>query len=280
MEFWDFSEQRVARYTEGGVLWLTFLNEADLVAYLERHGYPDLFVNHGPRGQQALDLLEGRCFRVHVPALRLGRDRAGNVGADCYLVDAEEQLDERSMLYVPVVNTWRLVPGAYEKRRDLLYLAACYDGKRHDIVVDALRGTDLTCHFHPVEPDQLDLSGTLIETSSWDERDVVELLQTSRIAVYPADNASNPAAMWECVAADLPIVVNRGIRGGRHVVVPGVTGELAAEEEFGEVMRHVHARRDAYAPRRYLDEHWDTVATLESYLAFFARMGWDGERCS
>ena len=37
-------------------------------------------------------------------------------------------------------------------------------------------------------------------------RHVVELLRSSRIAVYPGDTTSSPAAMWECVAAGLPIV--------------------------------------------------------------------------
>jgi len=80
--------------------------------------------------------------------------------------------------------------------------------------------------------------------------------------------------MWEWVAAGLPIVVNEKIRGGRHVVVPGVTGELACENNFLDVMRYTLANRNKYRPGEYYLEHWDTVSTLESYLAFFRRMGW------
>jgi hypothetical protein len=231
-------------------------------------------VNHGRYGHSTLRLLEGRCFRVHVAALRSGLDRTENFGAECYLVDSEEYLDDRSMLYVPVVNTRRIGPLPLEKLRDFVYLAACYYGKRHDIVIDAVRGTELTGHFHPVDQSALDLTGTRITTSNWDEIDVVELLTTSRIAVYPGDDTSNPAAMWECVAAGLPIVVNRAIRGGKHLIVPGVTGELASEDVFYEVMQHVLANLDSYSPRQYFEEHWDTVETIESYLAFFTRMGW------
>jgi hypothetical protein len=274
VEFWDFSEHRRMRYEPNGVLALTFLNEADLKAYLARYGAPDLFVNHGRYGHSTLRLLEGRCFRVHVAALRSGLDRTENFGAECYLVDSEEYLDDRSMLYVPVVNTRRIGPLPLEKLRDFVYLAACYYGKRHDIVIDAVRGTELTGHFHPVDQSALDLTGTRITTSNWDEIDVVELLTTSRIAVYPGDDTSNPAAMWECVAAGLPIVVNRAIRGGKHLIVPGVTGELASEDVFYEVMQHVLANLDSYSPRQYFEEHWDTVETIESYLAFFTRMGW------
>jgi hypothetical protein len=80
--------------------------------------------------------------------------------------------------------------------------------------------------------------------------------------------------MWECVAAGLPIVVNEDLRGGKHLVVSGVTGELASEDDFGDVMRHVVAHRESYAPREYFETHWDTVDTLESYVRFFQRMGW------
>jgi glycosyl transferase family 1 len=137
-----------------------------------------------------------------------------------------------------------------------------------------VRGSSLTGHLHPIDGRRLNLAGTRITTSDWDERDVVELLTTSRIAVYPGDDTSNPAAMWECVAAGLPIVVNREIRGGKHLVVPGVTGELASEDEFGAVIQQVLANRDSYTPRQYFEEHWDTVETIERYLAFFERMGW------
>jgi hypothetical protein len=275
VEFWDFSEPRRMHYQPNGVLAATFHNEADLDAYLARYGDPDLFVNHGRYGHGALRLLEGRCFRVHVPALRSGLDQTENFGAECYLVDAEEYLDDRSMLYVPVVNTRRFRPLPAEKRRDFVYLATCYYGKRHDIVIDAVKGTELTGHFHPVDSVSLDLTGTRITTSNWGEIDLVELLATSRFAVYAGDDTSNPAAMWECVAAGLPIVVNREIRGGKHLVVPGVTGELASEPEFREVMQRVLANHDSYSPRRYFEEHWDTVETIESYLAFFQRMGWE-----
>src|SRR5687767_10648719 len=251
VEFWDFADRRSAGYRPNGVLNSTFFDERDLEAYLDRHGCPDLFINHGRYGRETLRQLEGRCFRVHVPALRSGLDRQENADAECYLVDAEEYLDDRSMLYVPVVNTERIRPGDCEQRRDFVYLAANYPGKRHDVVVDVARRTGMTGHFHPVDKALIDLSDTHITTSDWDEVDVLELLQSSRIAVYPGDDTSNPAAMWECVAAGLPIVVNRDIRGGKHLVVPGVTGELASEEAFGNVMENVLANRDAYTPRRY-----------------------------
>jgi glycosyltransferase involved in cell wall biosynthesis len=274
VEFWDYAETRSASYHSTGILRVLFHDPDDVEAHLRRDGYPDLFVNHGPRGQPVLDLLEGKTFRVHVPALRMGRDRRGNVGAECYLVDSEEFLDDRSMLYVPVVNTRLFRPAAREKKRDFIYLASVYRGKRHDILLNAARHHDLSGHLHPVDPSQLDLTGTRITTSRWNEADVLELLHTSRIAVYPGDRTSSPAAMWECVAAGLPIVVNRDIDGGAHLVVSGVTGELAPEEEFGEVMRFVLERRDTYRPRAYFEEQWDTLAVLDSYVRFFRRMGW------
>ena len=126
-----------------------------------------------------------------------------------------------------------------------------------------MRATALTGHLHPVKEGQIDLRDTRITTSGWDEANVVELLQTSRIAVYPGDIESSPAAMWECLAADLPIVVNEQIWGGRHVVVPGVTGEFANQFNFGERMRYVLENRRQYAPRQCLVEKWDTVAEIE-----------------
>jgi glycosyltransferase involved in cell wall biosynthesis len=274
VEYWGFSAERLLGYGPSGVLWVTFLNEDDLIAYLERFGYPDLFVNHGPVGLATLRRLEGRSFRVHVPALRRDPETA-NRGAECYLVDSEEYLDERSMLYVPVVHTRRICPDGSPKERDFVYLAADRPGKRHDIVIDAARGTRITGHFHPVDGSRLDLAGTRITTSDWDESGVVELLRGSRMAVYPGDRTSNPAAMWECVAAGLPIVVNTSIRGGKHVVIPGVTGELAEEAEFGEAMEHVLSHLDSYRPREAFEERWDTVKTIEGYLDFFRRMGFE-----
>lgn len=274
VEFWDFAEPRSTEYHSNGVLRVLFYNTEDVKAYVDRFGPPDLFINHGTFGRPLLELLAGKCFRVHVPALREGLDIEGNSGAECYLLDSEEFLDERSMMYVPVVNTRAIYPVDCEKTRDFVYLAANYGGKRHDIVINAVRNTEITGHFHPVNAPELDLSGTRISTSAFNERDVVELLRTSRIAVYPADNASSPASMWECVAADLPIVVNEKIKGGRHVVVPGITGELASEANFLDVMRHTLRHRDKYRPREYYMQHWDTLSTLESYLAFFRRMGW------
>ena len=277
VEFWDFGEQRECFYLGNGILRVTLFNEQDAEAYLERYGDPDLFINHGSHGmggQTLLRGLAGRCFRVNVPALR--QHPAPNANAECYLVDDENDLDERSLIYIPVVNTWALDRPPIPATHDFIYLASVYEGKRHDLLLDAARQTGLTGHLHPVTPGQLDLRGTRITTSAFNERDVVELLLSSRIAVYPGDITSSPAAMWECVAAGLPIVVNRNIRGGKHLVVPGVTGELADEDEFGDAMEHVLANRHTYRPREYFREHWDTVAWTERYLAFIRTMGFKG----
>jgi len=95
-----------------------------------------------------------------------------------------------------------------------------------------------------------------------------------RIAVYPGDDTSNPAAMWECVAAGLPIVINEAIAGGKHLLVPGVTGEFASEASFAQTMRRVIDERDRYRPREYFETHWDTIAMIERQLEFFRAMGW------
>jgi len=274
VEFWDYSDQRSTTYHSNGILRVMFLNEEDVKVYLERYGYPDLFINHGRHGHAILEYLADKCFRVHVPALRSGLDRQENFGAECYLVDSEEYLDDRSMMYIPVVNTKKIYPVACDRKKDFIYLARCYHGKRHDILLNAVRGTDLTGHLHPVDGSKLDLSNTKITTTNWNESDVVDLLRTSRIAVYAGDETSNPAAMWECVAAGLPIVINENIRGGKHLVVPGITGELASEDNFLEVMRYVLANLGHYKPREYFMEHWDTVFLLESYLSFFRKMEW------
>jgi hypothetical protein len=275
VEFWDFAEPRSTRYHSNGILRVMFYNEDDIKAYLDRYGYPDLFINHGGHGRTVLQLLEGKCFRVHVPAYRFGKELEGNFGAECYLLDSEEYLDDRSMMYIPVVNTEVIYPIDCAKKRDFIYLAAHYHGKRQDIVVNAVRNTELTGHFHPVDPKQLDLAGTHITTSKFNEADVIELLRTSRIAVCPADEASSPASMWESVAAGLPIVVNENIKGGKHLVVPGVTGEFAREDNFLSVMRQVLANLDTYKPREFFVQHWDTVSVLESYLRFLGKMGWN-----
>lgn len=274
VEFWDFAEDRGTRYHSNGILRVMFHNTDDVQAYLNRYGYPDLYVNHGSGGQPILDLLANRTFRVHVPALRQGRDRHGNTAAECYLVDSEEFFDERCMMYVPVVHTRAIYPTGAEKKWDFIYLASCYKGKRHDLLVRAARESGLSGHLHPVSTSDLDLAGTRITTTEFNEAEVQDVLNASRIAVYPADKTSSPASMWECVAAGLPIVVNENILGGKHLVVSGVTGELASEDEFGEVMRHVVENRDSYAPRAYFESQWDTVETLESYVRFFKQMGW------
>lgn len=274
IEFWDYQPDRKVFYLSNGVLKVTFHNEQDVAAYLSRFGPPDLFVNHGQNGMPVLRLLADETFRVHVPTRRQATDHLGD--AECFLLDAEDQLVERSMIYIPVVNTVRFRPGDGATTRDFIYLASCYEGKRHDLLVDAVRGTELTGHLHPVGPSQLDLSNTHITTSDLDERDAVELLQSSRMAVYPGELTSNPAAMWECVAAGLPIVMNEAIWGGKHLVVPGVTGELAAEDEFLDVMRAVLVERDRYSPREYFEATWDTETLLDEYVAFFRDMGWNG----
>jgi hypothetical protein len=274
VEFWDYTEDRRTHYLSNGVLRVTFFNEDDIAAYLERYGYPDLFINYGREGLPILKRLEGKCFRVHIPCLRSGLRNKKNFGAECYLVDAEEFLDDRSMMYIPVVNTRKIYPIECEKKRDFVYLAANYYGKRHDLIIKAARGTGVTGHFHPVTAGELDLSNTNITTSDWNQTDVLELLRTSRIAVYPADDASSPAAMWECVAAGLPIVLNENLAGGKHVVEPGVTGEFSAPDNFLGAIKYVLANLASYRPRCYFEKHWDTIETIESYLAFFRRMGW------
>lgn len=276
VEFWDYAAARRCAYDRFGILRLDFYNASDLAAYMERFGAPDLFINYGREGVPILQTLEGKSFRVHVPCLRTGMERTDNYGAECYLVDDEQFLDARSMLYVPVVNTRKLVPSTNEKRRDFVYIAQARGNKRHDILLDAVRGTTLTGHLHPVNAGQLDLTGTFVTTSAYDEREVLELLETSCIAVYPGDNTSNPAALWECIAAGLPIVVNANIAGGKHAVVAGVTGEFAAPDNFRAVMERVLAHREAYQPREYFLAHWDTKGMLNSYLEFFRRMGWSG----
>src|SRR5262245_5502075 len=101
VEFWDYTVEHETLYLSNGVLKVTFFNERDVAAYVRRYGYPDLFVNHGRCGVPVLEALEGKCFRVYVPALRSKGER--NHGAECYLVDSEEYLDSRSRMYIPVV---------------------------------------------------------------------------------------------------------------------------------------------------------------------------------
>jgi len=274
VEFWDYTPERGASYLPSGILRMHFLNEADIQAYLTVTGVPDLFINYGRHGRGMLRWLDGKCFRVYVPASRAGLPDQRNRDAECYLVDDEAFLDNRSLLYIPVVNLERIRPSEAPKVRDFIYLAANYRGKRHDLLIDQVRGSALTGHLHPVDGSQLNLRRAQITTSDWDERDVAELLQTSRIAVYPGDNTSNPAAMWECVAAGLPIVINREILGGKHLVVPGVTGELANPRTFRKTMEHVLCHRDEYRPRAHFEEHWGMFTIIERYLAFFVRMGW------
>jgi hypothetical protein len=273
VEFWDYNEARRIRRTPAGILWVEFHNEADLAARLAQTGPPDLLVNYGRHGLGALAMLEGQSFRVHVPCLRMGLEDKTNRNAECYLVDGPEWLDERSMLYVPPIHDRRIRPTPGPKPRDFLYFAAAYQGKRHDIAVDAARRTGLTGHFHPVDADALDVAGADITTSGWDGADIAAVLGCADIAVYPGDHTSNPSALWECVAAGMPIVVNSEIAGGKHVVVPGVTGELAAPDEFADAMAHVHANRAGYRAREHHDEHWETERLLADQLAFFERMG-------
>ncbi len=277
VEFWDYSTHRSSYLNPYGVLNLTFSNEQDVKSYMERFGFPDLYIQYGSvGGRSILQCLDGKSFRVYVPCLQseFTRNPPGNFGAECFLVDAERFLDDRSMLYIPVVHTEHFRPAGCPKVRDFIYLASHYPGKRHDILLSAVRGTELTGHLHPVDGARLDLSGANITTTKWDEADVVELLRTSRIAVYPGDHTSNPAAMWECVATGLPIVVNERIHGGKHLVVSGVTGEFAPERDFYDVMKHVLMHIDAYRPREYFMERWDTIAQLDRYLSFFRTMGW------
>jgi len=71
VEYWDFGEQRRAAYHSNGILRVLFHNAADVQAYLDRYGYPDLYVNHGPGGQPILDLLESLIATIDAPVLML-----------------------------------------------------------------------------------------------------------------------------------------------------------------------------------------------------------------
>jgi hypothetical protein len=269
VEFWDYRMDRWSGFHPSGILRISFSNNEDLEAYLDRFGEPQLFINYGHIGLPILSRLS-RSFRVHIPCAHLTEVQPE---AECYLVDREEDVGTRSMLYVPVVQTNAIFPGTGPKLRDFIYLASYCRPKRHDVILNAVRGTQLTGHFHPVNPADMDLQDTKITTSNWYERDIPELLRESRIAVYSGDETSNPAAMWECVAAGLPIVVNENIAGGRHVVVPGVTGEFSSERDFRKTIMRVIERREAYRPREHFEEHWSTINTLNGYLEFFRKMG-------
>lgn len=275
VEFWDYDEQRSASYHSYGILRVIFHNDEDVKAYIEQFGYPDLYIQHGGcGGVSILSYLENKCFRVYVPALRRGIDLQGNFNAECFLVDSEEFLDDRSLLYIPVVNTKKIYSNGSPKKRDFIYLAALYDVKRHDIIINAVKEKELTGHFHPVDGSKLDLKGTNITTTNFNEAYVPELLQTSMMAVYPGDNTSSPASMWECVAAGLPIVINENIAGGKHLIAPGITGEFASENNFYDIMKYVLRNLNSYKPREYFLENWDTILTIKKYLSFFRKMGW------
>jgi len=161
------------------------------------------------------------------------------------------------------------------KVRDFIYSADARKCKRHDIVINAVKNTELTGHFHPY--DGLDnISDTNITTSKMDELDILQLIRESKIAVYPGDETSNPAAMWECVAAGLPIIMNQNIHGGKHLVIEGVTGELANHKNYYNKMKHALDNLDKYNCREYFLEHFDPIETIKKYLDFFKKNGWKG----
>src|SRR5262252_1202762 len=57
VEFWDFGERRSAEYHSNGILRVIFYNDEDVKAYIDRFGYPDLFINHGTFGRSLLKLM-------------------------------------------------------------------------------------------------------------------------------------------------------------------------------------------------------------------------------
>ena len=57
VEFWDYQPKRTIAYLANGVLKVTFRNEDDVAADLDRFGPPDLFINHGVNGVPVLRLL-------------------------------------------------------------------------------------------------------------------------------------------------------------------------------------------------------------------------------
>ncbi len=277
MEFWNFAPDRRFFWHDYGFFWMNFHNSNDLAEYLKTSGPPDLYIQHGGiAGSGVLQMLEGLSFRVNVAALRAEDDKTGNSDAECHLVDDAVFMDDQSMLYVPVVNTEHVKPSNVEKKFDFIYLAQARPSKRHDLIIEAARESGLRGHFHPVEAGELELDGTQISRTGFNAANPVALMQASKMAVYSGIRESSPAAMWECVACDLPIIVHEDIEGGRHVVEPGVTGELANSGSFAEVMRYVQARLHLYRPRAWLMAHWDTETILNRYLAFFRQMGWGG----
>ena len=72
-----------------------------------------------------------------------GKVHEANFNAECFLVDAEDYLDARSMLYVPVVHTGKIFPIECAKERDLIYLASAYPAKRHDFRQSEIEGSEI-----------------------------------------------------------------------------------------------------------------------------------------
>ncbi|MCZ6799274.1 MAG: hypothetical protein O7F12_02180 [Nitrospirae bacterium] len=120
----DYLEVKIL-YHSSGVLRVHFRNEHNVKGYLERYGYPNLLINHERQGHALLFYLDGKWFRLHVPALRSGMDRENKFGAECYLVDSEEFLDDRSLFYIPVVNSEKIRPLDREKKRDFIISCKC-----------------------------------------------------------------------------------------------------------------------------------------------------------
>jgi hypothetical protein len=66
---------------------------------------------------------------------------------------------------------------------------------------------------------------------------------------------SCPRVIPEMLACGLPIIVLNGVRFWQSkYIVPGVTGELADNDNFWNIVDHVMVNLDSYTPRKYYEE--------------------------
>jgi glycosyltransferase involved in cell wall biosynthesis len=196
-------------------------------------------------------------------------------GLDAYdvcLVDEEWQIEEMARRH-PVVKcrVWdKLVdydhvffPTNTTKKYDICYVARLHPRKNHKLLFQALAklpdrklsvvlvGSDSNECQQYLEPMAKEAGVEAVFSGQVPPRRVNDLINESRMGVLCDKYDAVPRAMLECMAADVPVLVNIEMRAGTRYVAPEA-GLIRSSAQFHNGIAEILDNIDRFRPREHL----------------------------
>lgn len=191
-----------------------------------------------------------------------------------FLVDSIEQKrivnkkypKAKAIIFNKLVDEKIFKPVKVKKVYDVCFIANFLPWKNHNILLSQIKktGKNLKIVFvgNLLGQDQRAKTlawkyaqeNNITFTGLMEPKEVAKILNQSKISVFPQELDANPRTLTESLACNVPVLINKEMTGGGHLV-NSQTGKKVALEDFHKEIVPMLKNYKKYKPRKFFEKN-------------------------